>query len=140
MTLQLLPIPVEHVKSLRVYWGPFVDQVADRGLQTSEEIAADAMAGRIILALAWDAQNVSAKAMAGVEILKDARGRLWCHLIYCTGHDLPQWFDLVDEIERWAKDHLGCSAMRATCRSGWVRPLKGKGYRETHRVVEKELT
>ena len=122
-----------------MFWQPFVEMVADEGLQTAETMAADVLSGRVLVCLAWNADANLAQGMAGIELRQDAAGNTICDIIWCVGHDMPEWFNLLDEIETWAKDHLGCTRIRAIHRTGWAKLLKGKGYRETHRISEKVI-
>jgi len=58
-------------------------------------------------------------------------------LDFCAGEGREDWRDdMVAEIEAWAR-HLGKRRVRIICRPGWAREIKG--YRETHRVIEKDL-
>lgn len=53
---------------------------------------------------------------------------------YCAGEDRKEWQDaLLDFIEARGVD------VEIICRPGWVRSarLKERGYRETHRVMER---
>jgi hypothetical protein len=137
--MQLLPVPTDHAAALRVFWEPFLPGIALAGNQTPEDMADDILTGRVIALLVWDEAATSAKALAGVEILTDAKGRLICHLVWCTGQDMTEWRHLLADIELWAKDHMGCARIRATHRPGWTRFLHTHGYRDSHRISEKEL-
>lgn len=56
---------------------------------------------------------------------------------FCSGKDRDKWRDkLVETIEQWAAS-LGSERVRIICRPGWTRELKN--YRETHRVVERDI-
>ena len=58
---------------------------------------------------------------------------------FCAGKDRDEWRDeMVDEIERWAA-HIGANRVRIICRPGWTKELKTLGYRESHRVLEKDI-
>ena len=58
---------------------------------------------------------------------------------FCAGKDRDEWRDeMVDEIEKWAA-HIGANRVRIICRPGWTKELKTLGYKESHRVVEKDI-
>ncbi len=60
-------------------------------------------------------------------------------LSFCAGRDREEWRDeMVDEITRWAKS-IGVNRFRIICRPGWTRELKALGFRETHRILEREI-
>ncbi len=60
-------------------------------------------------------------------------------MAFCAGRDREEWRDeMVDEIKRWAKS-IGVSRFRIICRPGWVRELKVLDFKETHRVLEREI-
>ena len=135
--MQLLPVPARQVEPLRPIWEHFARKIAEAGEQTADEVIADITELRLIVLLAWD--GAAARAMAGVEIERDGKGRKVCHVRWCTGYEKDTWFDLIDQIHEWARDHLGCTRMRATARFGWKKALKAKGYRLSHIVMERDL-
>ena len=56
---------------------------------------------------------------------------------FCAGVDRHEWRDaFVKEVCLWAK-HIKRSRVRIICRPGWAREIKG--FRETHRVLERDL-
>jgi len=58
---------------------------------------------------------------------------------FCSGKGREDWRDaMVDEIERWSR-HIGADTLRIICRPGWTKEIKSLGYRETHRILDKEL-
>ena len=60
-------------------------------------------------------------------------------LAFCAGRDREEWRDeMVDEIKRWAKSR-GLTRFRIICRPGWTREMKALGFKETHRVLEREI-
>ena len=60
-------------------------------------------------------------------------------LAFCAGRDREEWRDeMVDEIKRWAKS-IGLGRFRIICRPGWTREMKALGFKETHRVLEREI-
>ena len=83
----------------------------------------------------WIATDGSVvKACALTEVIKKT-----IVLSFCAGRDREEWRDeMVDEIKRWAKS-IGLGWFRIICRPGWVRELKVLGFKETHRVLEREI-
>ena len=60
-------------------------------------------------------------------------------LDFCAGEGRDGWRDaLVDEIERWAV-HMKSKRVRIVCRPGWTKELRTLGYKESHRVLEKDI-
>lgn len=61
-------------------------------------------------------------------------------LNFCAGEDAGDWWaELVDAVEVWARE-IGSKRVRTMNRTGWTPRLKSVGYRETHRVMEKEIS
>lgn len=57
----------------------------------------------------------------------------------CAGRNRAEWMDEVDATMRnWARD-LGKTRIFSTCRPGWVREAKKRGYRELHRELMLEV-
>ncbi len=94
------------------------------------------LGGRMELWLVLDEAD-AIQALVITEIVAYPRIRV-CKLLACTGEGAPQWLDLIEKIEAWAKAR-GCGAMEPICRAGWERRLKPLGYRKTHVVLEKSL-
>ncbi|MGB0855089.1 MAG: hypothetical protein ACPGSI_17460 [Pikeienuella sp.] len=86
--------------------------------------------------VAVDGETLKAVALtsifdAGVRVIE---------LRHCTGTDREAWSgSLMDELERWGRA-IGAAKVRTINRPGHTRFLKRVGYRETHRVMEKELS
>ena len=134
----LIPVPMQHVEDLSPIWSPFTRKIAEAGEISFAELEDDIRAGTTHVLLAWDGEK--AHAMAGAQIERGGDdGHRVCHIRWCTGQDRELWFDLVDQIEAWASEHMDCRRSRITCRPGWTPALKGKGYRETHRVLERPI-
>jgi hypothetical protein len=57
----------------------------------------------------------------------------------CYGEGYQDWYAALEaKIEMWAKA-LGAKRIFVMARPGWVKPLKGQGYREIHRELVKEI-
>jgi len=60
-------------------------------------------------------------------------------ITHCSGSAREEWQDaLVSEIEAWAK-HVKAFRVRTINRPGWTPFLKTRGYRETHRIMERDI-
>lgn len=58
---------------------------------------------------------------------------------FLGGARLSEWRDPFCELfDRWGRDN-DCKAVEFTGRAGWVRALKGNGYREVYRILQREL-
>lgn len=62
--------------------------------------------------------------------------------IAVTADELPEhlgaWVDMWEIIESWAKAQ-GCTLMQPLGRPAFEKILKGKGYRKTHVLLEKDI-
>jgi hypothetical protein len=139
MTLKLLPVPTVNARETRVLWMPYLVEISTRGQTSLDEMERMVLSGEAQVHLAWDMEANAARALAGTVIEPLPRGGLVCHLVWCTGDRMAEWVDLVDDIAKWAKDHIGCVAMKATARPGWSKFLRPKGYRISHVVLERGL-
>ena len=60
-------------------------------------------------------------------------------LAFCAGVDREEWHrEVVSEIEEWARAN-GAERVRIICRPGWAPELKKLGFKESHRVLERDL-
>lgn len=60
-------------------------------------------------------------------------------LYLCVGgENMSDWWEHRGEIENFARK-IGCDFLEAWVRPGWVRKLAGDGWRETTRVIRKQL-
>jgi hypothetical protein len=135
--MQLVPVPIDYVERTLHHWQRHLSSISERTGFSPDEHLAQVRRGEIIPLLAWD--GVRAVALSGARIELNGSGNKVCHLVWCTGEEMGLWFDLLDMIEEWAKEHCGCVGMKATARLGWSRLMKPKGYRTTHVVMEKEF-
>lgn len=108
--------------------------IARGGLSDFEAVAADVLAGRSLLWLAWDGAEILAAAVT--EIGRDREGRRLCTIVGCGGHVFERWGFLVAELERYARAE-DCAAVVIMGRKGWQRQLPS--YRVQAIVLEKEL-
>ncbi len=116
-----------HVKQ---YFRSFEDR--SRGELTAGELLTHVIDKRLQCWVATDGEEV--KACGLTEVSKKT-----VVFAFCAGVDRDEWRDeMVSEIEQWAK-HIGARRVRIICRPGWVRELKSLGYKESHRVLEKDI-
>lgn len=98
---------------------------------TAQMLKEDCQAGK---RQCWVAVNEGIEAVALTEVA-GLNNRVW--LEYCSGEGRLDWQDkIVDHIEAWARE-IGSPGVLTFSRTGWTKFLKGKGYRETHRIMEK---
>jgi hypothetical protein len=136
--MQLLPVPTseEWLRGLADLWLPFMPSIAERAKVPVEVLIQEVADGTTQVHLVWDGQK--AHALVGTRIVAHGERKV-LELVWCTGEDKDLWFDLVDELERYAVEHLGITTIRAIARLGWQKPLKRKGYSPKHIILEKEL-
>lgn len=62
-----------------------------------------------------------------------------CRIITLAGAEFDEWMDMTHmNLELWAET-MGCTAMEAFCRRGFVPKLEGIGYKHRYSVVHKSL-
>ena len=71
------------------------------------------------------------------EIYDTAAGKT-CALPIVGGSHLNESLPVLDVIEDWAKEQ-GCTRMQGCGREGWVRALKGLGWRPVSVEIAKDL-
>lgn len=92
------------------------------------------------------------------DAILDGKAYLWsgqncCHVVeisvvgrkriataWLAGGDLSELLAMTPNIERWARDEMGCIAAMVVGRRGWVKPLLAHGYVEAHTALVKEFT
>lgn len=135
----LVPIPTDRVDETISVWGHWLAKVAGRGGVTIDGLLNELRLGTTQVHVIWDDANKEATAIVGTCLKPRHDGELWCEMTFCAGVGREDWFHLIEQLERWAAEHIGCAGMRAFCRPGWAPELKRQGYRETHRVMDKRL-
>lgn len=115
---------------------PFVLKILERDDVNTEQSYLDALSeGRMQAWVAVADHQVIALMMT--EIHTYPRGKV-CQMIACVGEQMRDWVDFISEVESWARKE-GCVKMRPVARTGWSRVLARYGYRETHRILERDL-
>ena len=138
--MKLVPIPttVEALRDTIQHWSPFLPDIAKRSKEPVAELIAKVARRDVQPILIWD--EIANKATALLGIAYHKRGDdLIAELIWTTGKHREQWQDLLPELERYLREHVGCAALRPICRPGWKPFLKQRGYHETHVMMEKVL-
>ena len=138
MPLVLVPIPSCELERTAPVWLPFVQRIAQRTRNSLAELVAQIRCGEVHIHLAWDPAAGKAHALAGTRILLRDGERVG-ELVWTTGSGRRHWLPLIDDLERYHREHLGCVGMHAVARKGWTRELVRRGYRITHLVFEKDF-
>lgn len=138
MSAVIVPIPTSDLEGTAVHWLPFVQSIADRAGCHLDQLVTDIVSDRVHLILAWEPNEQKALALCGVRIIERGNDRIG-EIVWATGSGREHWFPLIDEIERYHKEHLNCSGMKAVARLGWKKELQRRGYRATHIVMEKRI-
>lgn len=135
--MQLVPVPLDYVEKTAHHWKHHLGGISEGTGFPPEEHMAEILRGEVVPLTAWDGTRTVALAGARIEV--NGNGGKVCHIVWCTGKEPGLWFDLVDQIEAWARDHMGCVGMKATARLGWSKLMKAKGYSASHIVLDKDF-
>lgn len=104
------------------------------GMGDAGQVYADVVAGRSLLWVAWDGQEIKG---AAVTDLSEAMGRKLCTIVAYGGPGYRSFLQLLEGLEDYA-GREGCVAMRIIGREGWKRALPD--YRQRAVILEKELS
>ena len=116
-----------HVRSL-------LEQACRRtALNAFADFAADILAGRSLVWVAWNGSAI--EAAAATILINSDIGKV-CVITLCAGRKMQRWLRLIDRIEDYARDE-GCARIRIFGRKGWMRVLRE--YEAGHVVMEKRL-
>ena len=130
----MVPIPVEALKGSELVWMPFIESLAKKFRCPVEELTEQMYSGLVHIVLVHDGEK--AHALCGIRF-SQVGDRLIARLTWMTGKGRHLWFDLLDDLERYLVERYGCSEISAEARTGWMRALKGRGYRMTYVIMEK---
>lgn len=127
------------------HWGeisPFVDMAVQQsnGELNLEHILAQIIDGFIKVITVFDSDD-GGRLIAVITIEKTTfpSGKRIMNIQCAGGSDLDIWFHEVDEIISEIARREECTALYITGRAGWVRKLKGIGYKPIHTVICKEI-
>lgn len=137
--MKLVPVPTPNVADTWVHWWPWLSACAKHNGENASDYVRDLRDGTRQIHLLWDPDTKRCHGIVGTEILTNLRGDKICHLIWTTGKGRQDWQGLIVELERWAREHVGCKVMKATARPGWRPHLKAHGYRVRHIIAHKDL-
>ena len=132
-----VPVPRESVAETAAVWLPFVQRIAARTRCGVAQHCAEIESGQVQLHLAWAPDELRALALAATNMEVRGSDKI-AVLVWCTGSMRELWLPLLDDIERYVRQHLGCAGIKAYARPGWSKILKQRGYRLTHVVMEKD--
>jgi hypothetical protein len=136
---ELACVDPEHVGAIWPQVAPRLRLAIQRtGLSAFADVARDVLAGRALLwlALSRDGEIVTMDAVAMTRLERTDVG-LVCVIVACEGNKRHRWLPLLAGIEAYAKGE-GCRSVRIFGRKGWQRVLDG--YRQTHVIIQKELS
>jgi hypothetical protein len=138
--MKLVPIPMtdQHLQQTVQHWGPFLPAIAKRSKEPLRDLIAKVAQKHVQPILIWDDQINLPVALLGVAY-HNRGDDLIGEIVWTTGTGREQWQDLLSELERYLKDHIGCAIIRPVCRPGWKKFLQARGYHETHVTLEKVL-
>lgn len=138
--MRFVPIPTTHeaLGKTAPLWLPLVEKLAkSRGGDKFSDILSLIKNFQVQIGLVWD-RDRGAMFLLGWQ-LRRSGDDLLAYLCYAAGRDVDQWFHLLPEMERYFREHLKCTRIRAEPRPGWEPRLKAGGYKKTHIVMEKRL-
>jgi hypothetical protein len=145
--MHFVPIPTprsdESIRETAIYksshvWLPFIPRIADRSDETMDDLIDLVVRGEIQIGIIWDEDKREARALLGIIYRKLGR-ELVAELRWATGFGARDWQHLLGEVERYVKEHVGCTILKPICRPGWKPLLKRHGFKQTHVVMEKML-
>lgn len=136
--LHLVPIPPDCLQQMREIWWPYIVRISERDRCDPAEKERMLFAGEAQAFLIWEPEKQKVHAFLGVRYMLRGRDRV-ADLIWLTGENRAAWAHLFGELETYLREHQGCKAIKAIARPGWTKHLITNGYRETHRVFEKEF-
>lgn len=117
-------------------WGRHARDLAERFGVPVNEVVQELRAGVSHAHVVWDGSAV--RAFIGTRFEDNGTGVKTCHIVWCTGEGLTEWFSLLPDLEEWSRA-AGCRRVKATARPGWSKAMKGTGYAMTHIVMEKDV-
>lgn len=124
--------------TLQNLWEPWTQAIAQRCEQPAEAFVRDILLGADTVHLIWDDDRAELRGVVITTFVVDDDGRKHCHLPYCTGEGMSDWFWLLASLEDWAREQ-GAVSVKSIARKGWTRLMTPLGYRATHVVLEKDL-
>ena len=138
--MQIVPIPTtrEALEKTFDHWFPFVERLAQHTKEPLQGFTQNISLGKMQIGVVWDEDHKECVALLGWQY-KRAGGDLIAEILWLTGRGAKHWRHLLPELEKYLKEHNGCTKIRTISRPGWTPFLKESGYQLTHHVMEKNL-
>ena len=132
--MQLVCVPPDRAAQAWPLAQPMIVAAMRRGgVSAVDPVCDDVLAGRALLWLAWDGQEIAAAAVTEIGTVN---GRKLCTIVGCGGHGRANWLHLIEGLESFARAE-GCEATRIIGRKGWSRLLPE--YRQKAVILERAL-
>lgn len=138
MNPALVPIPPGNLEETKYIWWPYVASISERDKCDPDVKVEMLQRGEVQACIIWDADTKKPMAFLGVQFVLRGKDRM-AQLVWLAGENRAAWVHLFRDLEIYLRDKQGCKALRAIARPGWEKHLKANGFRETHRVFDKEL-
>lgn len=139
--MRVVPLPAQYLPDTWEHWSPWISKICERSKDDLADVVRDLRDGRKQVHLLWDPEEEMCRGILGTELLvHSTSGEKTCHLIWATGPGIKtDWASLLQQIQDYAREHLGCSRFKATARLGWKSLLRRGGFRFSHVIAEKDL-
>lgn len=134
----LVPIPQDNLEETKNIWWPYVVSIAERDHCEPDDKAGMLFRGEVQACIIWDDDAKKAMALLGLQYVMRSKDRMG-QLVWLTGENRAAWAHLFADLQTYLRDHQKCKAVRAVARQGWAKHLLANGFRETHRIFDKEL-
>jgi len=122
----------------RAHWMPFMPRIAARSDETLGELIDHVRSGRVQLGVVFDTETQTTHAVIGMVYRILGREHVG-EVHWVTGWGAKDWQHLLPQLEKYLKEHKGCTKIKPICRPGWQPLLKVHGYKRTHVMMEKRL-
>src|SRR5262245_6151636 len=109
--MHFVPIPTthEHLLNWRNHWLRFFPDICKRTKEPVENLLDAVANGTVQIALVWDGEK--AHALVGMQY-RQLGPELIGEIIWLSGKDRSQWVELLPDMERYLKEHVGCTIIR----------------------------
>lgn len=128
-------ISPEHIRVVIPTIAHLLEECTEGGRYTVEDLVGQIEARDRQAWLVMQGKKIRALALTQIS----AEQFKTCWITHVTGDGLREWADAYLEIEEWARTQ-GCAKIEAIARTGYARFGKQYGLRQTHVLLEKELT
>ncbi len=135
----LVPVSPDLLDGTQHQWMPFIQQISERDHCDPAEKVRKLYAAEAHAFLIWDDEAKKTVAFLGADYVLRGADRQ-AVLIWLAGENRAAWVHLFEKLLTYLRDEQKCKSVKSINRPGWSKHLKAHGFRETHRVLEKELT